>query len=112
MSKIIAFCGLVCSDCATYLATQKDDKDAREKTARLYSEKFGFDLKPEDINCDGCHTKGGMMIPFCRNCDIRKCGQEKGLENCAQCGQAPCDELAEFHTFSPDAKKSFETLIK
>jgi hypothetical protein len=51
MKKRIVYCGLVCSDCPTFLATKNDDDDAaREKTAAFYSEKFGFNLKPEDIN--------------------------------------------------------------
>jgi len=51
---MIAYCGLVCSDCPTFLATQNDDDVARRRTAVLYSERFGFDLKPEEIYCDGC----------------------------------------------------------
>ncbi len=39
MSKMIAYCGLVCSDCPTFLATRNDDDAAREKTADLYAEK-------------------------------------------------------------------------
>ena len=31
MSKMIAFCGLCCMECPTYLATKKDDDDARKK---------------------------------------------------------------------------------
>ena len=112
MSKMIAYCGLVCSSCLTFLATQNDDDAAREKTAALYSEKFGFDLKPEDINCDGCLSDGGKHIAYCQTCEIRKCCREKGLDNCAICEEQPCDKLTKFHEFSPDAKVSFETLLK
>jgi len=51
MEKMIAYCGLDCSGCPTFLATQNDDDAAREK---IYSMKFGFNFKPEEINCDGC----------------------------------------------------------
>lgn len=37
MSKMIAYCGLICSDCPTFIATQNDDNVARAKTATLYS---------------------------------------------------------------------------
>jgi len=110
MSKMIAYCGLVCSDCPTFLATQNDDDVARQKTAAMYSEKFGFDLKPEDINCDGCITDGGILIGYCQTCEIRKCCRDKGLENCAHCSDQPCEKLTQFHEFSADAKASFEAL--
>lgn len=112
MEKMIAYCGLVCTSCPTYIATQNDDDDARAKTAAYYSEKFGFDLKPEDINCDGCLLDGGKLIGYCHSCEIRKCCRDKGLAHCAVCGEQPCEKLTNFHKFSPDAKVSFDALIQ
>ncbi len=112
MLKMIAFCGLCCTECPTFLATQNDDDNARAKTAAMYAEKFGFDMKPQEINCDGCHSEGGRLISYCRSCDIRKCGQEKGIENCVLCDEQPCEKLTGFHVFSPEAKASFEAVIK
>jgi len=45
-----------------------------------------------DINCDGC-TTGKEVIPFCEACDVRKCGLEKGVKNCAYCAEYPCKKL-------------------
>lgn len=112
MSKMIAFCGLYCTECPTYLATKNDDDDARKKTAEMYSEKFGFDMKPEDINCDGCLSEGGVLISYCQTCDIRKCGRGKGVDNCTSCNEQPCEKLIKFHSFSPEAKASFQTVLK
>ncbi|MCD4678392.1 MAG: DUF3795 domain-containing protein [Desulfobacula sp.] len=112
MEKMIAHCGLVCSNCPTFLATLNDDNDARQKTAALYSEKFGFNLKPEDINCDGCLSDGGKLIAYCQDCKIRKCCREKKIENCAVCSEQPCENLTKFHEFSPDAKACFDSLLK
>jgi hypothetical protein len=112
MVKIIAYCGLVCSDCPTYVATQNDDDDARAKTATLYSEKFGFSLEPKDINCDGCLSSGGRLIGYCSACNIRKCCSAKGLANCSVCNEQPCENLEKFHAFSPDAKVSFKKLLR
>ena len=112
MEKMIAYCGLVCSDCPTFLATKNDDDAARAQTAALYSEKFGFNLKPEDINCDGCLSKGGKLIAYCETCTIRKCCTDKNLENCAVCDEQPCDKLTKFHEFSPDAKACFDSMAK
>ncbi|KJS16181.1 MAG: hypothetical protein VR69_09780 [Peptococcaceae bacterium BRH_c4b] len=112
MSKMIAYCGLVCSNCPTFLATKNDDDVARAKTAAFCAEKFGFDLKPEDINCEGCLTVGGRLIGYCQTCGIRQCCSERGLENCALCEEQPCEKLKKFHKFSPDAKASFDALKK
>jgi len=112
MEEMIAYCGLICSKCPTFLATLNNDDAAREKTAAYYSEKFGFNLKPEDINCDGCLSDGGKLIAYCQTCQIRKCCRDKGLDNCAVCEDQPCDKLAEFHKLSPDARAHFDSLVK
>ncbi|HEC96016.1 MAG TPA: DUF3795 domain-containing protein, partial [Euryarchaeota archaeon] len=54
MEKIIGFCGLICSECPAYLATQKDDDNERRKVAETWSKEFNANMKPEDINYDGC----------------------------------------------------------
>lgn len=110
MPKVTAYCGLMCSECPTYLATRDDDDSARARTAALYAEKFGFDLTPDQINCDGCISEGGRLMAYCRECAIRACCRARGLENCAVCSDQPCDNLAAFHAFSPDAKACFEAL--
>ena len=112
MKPMIAYCGLVCSDCPTFLATQNDDDIAREKTAAFYSEKFGLNFKPEEINCDGCLSVGGKLIGYCHACEIRKCALERAVENCAACAEQSCEKLAKFHEFSPDAKRSFDALVE
>ncbi len=110
MSKMIAYCGLVCSSCPTFIATRDDDDEARAKTAAMYSKKFGLEMKPEDINCEGCKSEGGVLIGYCHSCGVRKCCRERDLENCAECGDGPCQTLERFHKFSPEAKAMYEKL--
>ncbi len=112
MSDMIAFCGLNCTKCPSYIATQNDDDSARAATAAMYAKNYGLDLKPEEINCDGCHNTNGRLLGYCQACEIRKCGSQKGLENCLVCDESPCDKLNEFHKFSPTAKEVFNTLLK
>lgn len=107
---MIAYCGLVCTKCPTYQATQADDDEARRKTADLYAKKFGLKLNPEDINCDGCLSVGGKLIGYCQSCEIRNCAKQKAVANCAQCDERPCEKLVQFHQFSPEAKAAFEAL--
>lgn len=91
MDKIIAMCGLVCDDCIAFLATQRDDDKMRQKAVEAWSTKEE-PLKLEDINCDGC-TVGKRLHTFCSVCDVRICGLERGIENCAYCNDFPCEKL-------------------
>jgi hypothetical protein len=112
MSKMIAYCGLVCSQCPAYLATKNDDDDARKKTAQMYAKAFGFNITPGDINCNGCHSEDGVLISYCQSCEIRQCGRDRGIDNCTFCAEQPCEKLVKFHAFSPQAKASFRALLK
>lgn len=110
--KMIAYCGLVCSKCPAFLATLNDDDGARKKTSEYYADKYGLDIPPEGINCDGCRSRVGRLISFCAACDVRKCGQKRNISHCGECEDQPCDKLNRFHEFSPDAKRAFQALLK
>ena len=47
---MIAYCGIKCSDCQIQLATKDDSEESRIEVAKTWSEKFGWNLKPEDID--------------------------------------------------------------
>lgn len=111
MQEMIAYCGLVCSKCPTFLATQSDDDVAREKTAAFLSEKYGLSFKAKEINCDGCLSSGARLIGYCNTCEVRKCAITKSIESCSVCDEKPCNKLNKFHEFSPEAKASFESLV-
>jgi len=109
--KMIAYCGLNCGECLTYLATQKDDDAAREKVAKQWSEEFKISLKPSDINCDGCKTDGGRLFGYCQMCDVRACGKEKQVETCAHCEDFECDKIQGLLKMFPNANAN-EALSK
>ena len=44
MEKMVGFCGLVCSECLGFLATQKDDDDERRRVAELWSKQYDADI--------------------------------------------------------------------
>jgi hypothetical protein len=111
MSEMIACCGLVCTDCPTFMATQNNDDEARAKTAAYYKNAYGLDFKPEEINCDGCLSNGGRLIGYCHTCEIRKCCLARGYANCAACDEPSCEKLINFHEFSPAAKESYDRLF-
>ncbi|MCK5024620.1 MAG: DUF3795 domain-containing protein [Thermoplasmata archaeon] len=103
MDKIIGYCGLICTECPAYLAKQNDDNDLRIKTAEDWSGMYGADIKPENINCQGCTTEG-VKFAHCNKCEMRACGMARGVINCGQCDEYACDKLEEFFGFVPDAK--------
>lgn len=108
--KMIAYCGLVCSDCPAYKATQADDDKLREETAKKWSEMFHADIKPAYINCDGCPTDSKRLFGYCAQCEIRKCAREKGLESCAACAEYPCAKLSDFLKNAPEAQAFLDEL--
>ena len=113
MDKMIAFCGIVCSECPALLATQEDDDSKRKKVAETWSKQYKVDIKPEQINCDGCRSEGKRIFFYCSMCEIRKCGQEKRVENCAYCDEYACEKLTKFFTtMMPAAKTALEEIRK
>ena len=113
MDKIIAFCGLTCTECPAFIATQKDDDKERKKVAKVWSKEFNSDIKPEDINCDGCLTEeSGRLFSHCKVCEIRKCGRKKEVKNCAYCDDYACEKLTKFFDMAPEAKTALVEIRK
>ena len=102
MERIVAYCGIICSDCPTLKATKMDDDDERRRVAKLWTKQYGKEFKIEDINCDGCLTEGPRVFSYCNVCEIRKCAKERKVENCAYCEDYACDKLSKlFNEFKP-----------
>lgn len=109
--KNIAICGLDCSSCAAFIATQNNNNKLREKTAKEWSERYkskGLDrppLKPEDINCRGCLSEDGPAFLYCLQCEVRICGLEKKIKNCGECKEYRCDKLVKLHKRTTSGKE-------
>ena len=110
MDKLISYCGLVCSTCPAFIATRDNDDAKRKQTAEEWSKQFKSEIKPEDINCRGCVTTVGKLFQYCTVCEIRKCGVEKKIENCAGCPDYACEKLSAFFAMAPDAKKNLDEI--
>ena len=91
MDEMLTLCGYRCDLCQFYTGTTKSKED-REKVSREFKRIFGFDIKPEDVECVGCKNEGKHADT---GCPVRPCAMEKGLENCAHCGEFICDKLKE-----------------
>jgi hypothetical protein len=108
MAKMLSMCGLDCAACPAFLAHQTNDQALREKTAVEWSQQFHADLKPADINCVGCVKVEGVHIGHCGECEIRKCGLGRKVENCALCSDFECETIGKFLANVPWAKANLE----
>jgi hypothetical protein len=111
MEKIIAYCGLICTECPAYLATLNDDDEMRKTTAAKWSEMFKSEIEPEHIVCDGCIGEG-RKFHHCSECPIRACGLAKGVKNCGRCSEYPCNHVKQFLKYVPDVKKVLDAEYK
>lgn len=110
MQEMVAFCGIVCSECPTYRATQNNDNEVKARIAEQWSQQYQHPFKPEDINCYGCLSVGKTQIGYCKVCEIRKCGSDKNITNCAYCVEYSCDKLNNFHARAPKARAKLEAI--
>ena len=113
---LIAYCGLDCMECPTYIAAQTGDRALQEKTAREWSQKYAAftgrdDLRAEEMVCDGCTAVDERVFVGCRVCPMRKCARKHAYATCAECGRfESCKPLNGFFTQASEAKARLETL--
>ena len=93
MADIIARCGFNCGRCLIYKDNLKGEEDRRRFRDALLKY-YGDKLTLEQCYCDGCLTDDSKNpIRVNKECKIRPCVLEKGLDNCAYCEQYPCKIL-------------------
>lgn len=109
MEKMIAFCGLDCAKCPAYIATHSGDSELRERVAEEWTT-GEYKVSPEDVNCEGCTSQGKPLFPFCRECAVRLCGLERGVENCAYCPDYPCEKLKMPWSMVPEAEDTLNKI--
>jgi len=110
MDKMLSMCGLDCAACPAFIAYKNDDQALREKTAGEWSQAYHADLKAADINCVGCLEVNGVHIGHCSQCEIRKCGLGREVNNCALCSDYPCETIGQFLANVPPAKANLEEI--
>jgi len=111
MDEITAYCGLTCTECEAYLATQANDHAALERVATKWREEFNApNMAVEYVICDGCLASDGRLGGHCLECDIRACGVERGVANCAHCADYACAKLEGFFGFVPTARATLDAI--
>jgi len=111
MQLNIAPCGLICSRCDAYRATQENSP---EKLVRVAAEwrKLNYcdEIKADLLSCDGCMTDGGRKNASCGMCKIRLCAIQKDVKVCSECPDYPCAAVSDFLANQP--KKQAEAMKK
>jgi len=103
--RVTAYCGLVCTDCPAYVATQAGDQAALEQVAAQWREEYNApNITVESVICDGCLIDEGRKCGHCAECEIRACGVERAVVNCAYCDDYGCEKIERFFGFVPDAR--------
>ena len=105
MNQIMAYCGLVCTECPGYVATQAKDRAALEKVAAQWREEFDApQITAESVICDGCLGMTGRKCSHCCECEMRACAMARAVVNCAHCDDYACEKLEQFFGFVPEAR--------
>lgn len=107
--KMIAYCGLVCTDCDAYLATKANDEKKVAEIVKTWSKEYNTEVKSDDVWCDGCLV-GGKKCAHCAKCDIRACAIKEDVENCAHCVDYPCKIVTRFFELAPPARESLDKI--
>jgi hypothetical protein len=104
--RIVAYCGLICSGCPAYVATQAGDQEGLERTAAQWREEFNEpSITAESIVCDGClATDGGRLSAYCSVCELRACAIGRDLANCAYCTNYACEKLEGWFSRVPESQ--------
>lgn len=110
LERLVGYCGIICSECPVLMASQKNDDAERKRVAEIFTKQYGKEYKPEDINCDGCLSDTQRIFEYCNVCEIRKCGMEKKVKNCAYCSEYPCDKLSKLFSQYPKAKETLDEI--
>ena len=112
MGQLIAMCGLNCSQCEGYLATQANDEAAKERVAIKWQQLYNAPgITAASVTCDGCMSAGGRLGGHCAECEIRACGLAHQIPNCAHCSKfGTCPQLAGFLNFVPEARNVLQAI--
>ena len=106
---MIGYCGLNCSACDAYRATQENSETKREATAKKWSRMYNTEILPAQIHCNGCKSDGVKFL-HCNDCEIRECCVSKSLAHCGDCESYICKALAGFIKLAPEAGATLEKL--
>ncbi len=89
-NRIVASCGISCTNCPAYLATRSNDMEKLQEISERWSNE-GQTYDASDIICDGCFSD--RLHTYCNECEVRACANQSGYRVCSLCPLYPCDRL-------------------
>ena len=107
---LVGYCGRYCAECLIYIASTTSNEKQKEKLARKYSKELDKKLTADNIHCWGCRADNKNC--WGKDCQFRKCADDKGMEFCYQCSEYPCPDLMKFYEKYPEAKQSLQRICK
>lgn len=111
MTHILAYCGIRCSECPAYVATQSGDRAALAEAAEIFRTQYGVaDATAENVLCDGCPSDTGRHAGEVPGCPIRACARGRDLPHCAACNEYVCGTLAQFLRSHPKERATLDAL--
>jgi hypothetical protein len=107
MEPNISKCGYRCDLCPAHESNLKSDAD-KKRMCDAWAKYLGSNIEPEVITaCEGCQKGGGEP-----DCAVRKCSEERNLENCAHCDDFGCEKLKSKMDFVEHKVKNPESIPK
>ena len=110
MERIIGRCGIICSECPAYIATQANDRAALERMAKEASKQLNRSITAEAGMCDGCLTTTGRIGQCVSECEVHACAVERDVLSCAYCDEYGCAKITGFLKEMPEAKATLEEI--
>ena len=86
---LLGVCGLYCGACYHYRASTPEG-------GHLLADAVRRGWVAEGFGCWGCRSDTLYVHPGCRQCEIRACAEGRGVLQCGQCREFPCQRLREF----------------
>ena len=89
VKEMTAPCGCACFACGIYKDNITDE--VAQQTASMMG------IETRDVPCEGCRSKDGCTVSSAlssgKGCLTNKCVDAKGLHNCSECNDFPCENL-------------------
>jgi hypothetical protein len=82
----------------------------RKKIAEQCLIQFNVNIKPEQINCNGCKSDDIKCLFAESICQIRKCNIEKSHPYCVVCSEYKCEKLEKIIESAPVIGEALEAL--
>jgi hypothetical protein len=92
MNKMMAACGVICSDCPAYHAATNGVAYQR-RIVEAWHRIYGLTEAPENISCGGCLGSDEDLFHTSGRCRARRCCRGRGFASCAECPKERCQDL-------------------